>query len=110
MVLFGTIVNALLIIFGAFIGRFLHNIPERMKETVMYGIGLAVAAIGIQMTFASTQILIVIISIVLGAVVGEWIDLDDKVNRLGQWIESKMPKRKKGPGIAQGFVTATLIF
>ena len=110
MILFGSIVNALLIIFGAFIGRFLHNIPERMKETVMYGIGLAVAAIGIQMTFESTQILIVIISIVLGAVVGEWIDLDDKVNRLGQWIESKMPKRKKGPGIAQGFVTATLIF
>ena len=43
-----------------------------MKETVMYGIGLAVTAIGIQMTFESTQILIVIISIVLGAVLGEW--------------------------------------
>ncbi len=67
MVLFGTIINALLIIMGAFIGRFLHNIPERMKETVMYGIGLAVAVIGIQMTFESTQILIVIISIVIGA-------------------------------------------
>ena len=63
---------------GAIIGRFLHNIPERMKETVMYGIGLAVAVIGIQMTFESTQILIVIISIVIGAVIGEWIDLDEK--------------------------------
>ena len=51
MVLFGTIVNVILIVAGAFIGRFLHNIPERMKETVMYGIGLAVAVIGIQMTF-----------------------------------------------------------
>lgn len=110
MVLFGTIVNALLIIIGAFIGRFLHNIPERMKETVMYGIGLAVAVIGIQMSFESTQILIVIVSIVLGAVLGEWIDLDAKVNQLGQWIESKMPVSNKGPGIAQGFVTATLIF
>lgn len=110
MVLFGTVINALLIIIGAIIGRFLHNIPERMKETVMYGIGLAVAVIGIQMTFASTQILIVIISIVAGAVLGEWIDLDEKVNRLGHWIEKKMPKSSKGPGIAQGFVTATLIF
>lgn len=110
MVLFGTIVNALLIIIGAIIGRFLHNIPERMKETVMYGIGLAVAVIGIQMTFESTQILIVIISIVLGAVLGEWMDLDTKVNNLGHWIESKMPVSKEGPGIAQGFVTATLIF
>ncbi|KXH80588.1 DUF554 domain-containing protein [Sporosarcina sp. HYO08] len=110
MVLFGTIVNAILIVVGAIIGRFLHNIPERMKETVMYGIGLAVAVIGIQMTFESTQILIVIISIVLGAVIGEWMDLDQKINKLGHWIESKMPTKKEGPGIAQGFVTATLIF
>ncbi|MFJ7935433.1 DUF554 domain-containing protein [Sporosarcina sp. NPDC096371] len=110
MVLFGTIMNALLIVVGALIGRFLHNIPDRMKETVMYGIGLAVAIIGIQMTFESTQILIVIISIVLGAVIGEWMDLDAKINQLGQWLESKLPQKRKGPGIAQGFVTATLIF
>ena len=110
MVLFGTIVNAILIIIGAFIGRFLHNIPERMKETVMYGIGLAVAVIGIQMTFESTQVLIVIISIVFGAIIGEWMDLDQKVNALGHWIEKKMPVNRKGPGIAPGFVTATLIF
>ncbi|GKV57696.1 membrane protein [Sporosarcina sp. NCCP-2222] len=110
MILFGSITNALLIVLGAFIGRFLNNIPERMKETVMYGIGLAVTAIGIQMTFESTQILIVITSIVIGAVIGEWIDLDGKINRLGQWIEKKLPAKKEGPGIAQGFVTATLIF
>ncbi len=111
MVLFGTIVNTVLVIIGAIIGRFLYNIPEKMKETVMYGIGLAVMAIGIQMTFESTEILIVIISIVIGAVLGEWMDLDGKVNMLGKWIESKLPAGKKeGPGIAQGFVTATLIF
>lgn len=110
MILFGTFVNVLLILIGAFIGRFLHNIPEKMKETVMYGIGLAVVAIGLQMTFESTQILIVIVSIVIGAVLGEWIDLDAKVNKLGLWIESKMPVKQKGPGLAQGFVTATLIF
>ena len=81
MILFGTIVNTILIIVGVLIGRFLHNIPERMKETVMYGIGLSVAVIGIQMTFESNQILIVIISIVFGAVIGEWMDLDQKVNR-----------------------------
>lgn len=110
LVLFGSIVNIVLIIVGTLIGRFLSNIPERMKETVMYGIGLAVVAIGIQMTFESNQILIVIISIVLGAVVGEWIDLDGKINRLGKWLEVKLPSKKEGPGIAQGFVTATLIF
>jgi len=81
-----------------------------MKETVMYGIGLAVAVIGIQMTFESTQVLIVIISIVIGAVIGEWMDLDAKINRLGHWLERKMPLKKQGPSFAQGFVTATLIF
>jgi len=111
MVLFGTIVNTLLVIIGAIIGRFLHNIPERMKETMMYGIGIAVLVIGIQMTFASTEIVIVIISIVIGAIVGEWIDLDTKVNNLGKWIETKLPARKKdGTNIAQGFVNSTLIF
>ncbi|MHA6260975.1 DUF554 domain-containing protein [Sporosarcina sp. CAU 1771] len=110
MIILGTLINTILIIVGALLGRFLHSIPERMKETVMYGIALAVTVIGIQMTFESTQILIVIISIVLGAVLGEWMDLDTKINQLGLWIEKKLPARNGGAGIAQGFVTATLIF
>ncbi|WP_153721525.1 DUF554 domain-containing protein [Sporosarcina cascadiensis] len=110
MVLFGSLFNVLTIILGTLIGRFLHGIPERMKETIMYGIGLAVVAIGLQMTFATTQIVIVIVSIVIGAIIGEWMNLDGKINLLGQWIEGKLPAKKEGPGIAQGFVTATLIF
>lgn len=110
MILFGTIVNAVLIVIGAFIGRFLHNIPERMKETIMFSIGLAVLAIGIQMTFESTQFLIVIMSIAIGAVIGEWANIDTKINKLGQWVESKIPSRNNEISIAQGFVTATLIF
>jgi uncharacterized protein len=112
MVLFGTLVNALLIIVGTIIGRLLKNIPENMKQTVMYAIGLAVTVIGLQMGFESGQFLIVIISLVVGAVIGEWIDLDHQLNRFGQWLESKVGKNKKGENIsiAQGFVSATLIF
>ena len=112
MVLLGTLINALLIIVGTIIGRLLKNIPENMKQTVMYAIGLAVTVIGLQMGFESGQFLIVIISLVLGAVIGEWIDLDLQLNRLGQWLESKVGKNKKGENIsiAQGFVSATLIF
>ncbi|WP_153733040.1 DUF554 domain-containing protein [Sporosarcina obsidiansis] len=110
MILFGSLFNVLMIVGGTLIGRFLHGIPDRMKETIMYGIGLAVVAIGLQMTFQTTQIVIVIISIVIGAIIGEWIDLDQKINRLGQWLEGKLPVRKEGPGISQGFVTGTLIF
>lgn len=112
MVLLGTVINALLIIVGTIIGRLLKNIPENMKQTVMYAIGLAVTVIGLQMGFESGYFLIVIISLVFGAVIGEWIDLDAKLNRFGHWLESKVGKNKKGENIsiAQGFVSATLIF
>lgn len=110
MILFGSLFNVFTIIVGTLIGRFLYAIPERMKETIMYGIGMAVVAIGLQMTFETTQIVIVILSIVIGAILGEIIDLDQKVNQLGHWIERKLPIKKAGPGIAQGFVTATLFF
>ena len=112
MVLLGTLINALLIIVGTIIGRLLKNIPENMKQTVMYAIGLAVTVIGLQMGFESGQFLIVIISLVLGAVIGEWIDLDFQLNRFGHWLEAKVGKNKKGENIsiAQGFVSATLIF
>ena len=110
MVLLGSIINAVLIILGAIIGRFFQNIPETMKNTVLSIIGLAVALLGIQMGFESSNFIIIVVSLVVGAVIGEWIDLDKQLNRLGKWIESKFRKKKSDSNIAEGFVTATLIF
>jgi len=109
MVLLGTIVNGICIIIGTLLGRFLQFIPERMKETVMYGIGLAVIVLGLQMGFKSENFLIVIISLVIGAVLGEWWGWDDKLAALGKWLEKRIGTKGQGT-IAQGFVTATLIF
>ncbi|MDQ0220947.1 DUF554 domain-containing protein [Peribacillus cavernae] len=109
MVLLGTIVNGVLIIIGTLLGRVLHRIPQKMKDTVMYGIGLAVVVLGLQMGLKSQQYLIVILSLVIGAVIGEVIDLDAKLNLLGNWLERKLGS-KEGNSISQGFVTATLIF
>ncbi|MDN7228549.1 DUF554 domain-containing protein [Planococcus liqunii] len=111
MVLLGTLINAVLIVVGTLIGRALRNIPEKMKETVMYAIGLAVVVLGLQMGFESQNFIVVIISLVLGAVIGEWMNLDDKLNNFGHWLEDVMGAKKESKGsIAQGFVTATLIF
>lgn len=109
MVLMGTIINGICIIIGTILGRFLQSIPEKMKETVMYGIGLAVIVLGLQMGFKSENFLIVIISLVVGAVLGEWWKLDDKLAAVGRWLEKRMGGGGTG-SIAQGFVTATLIF
>src|SRR3954467_15445362 len=110
MFLLGSIVNSVLIIAGSLIGRLFNQIPEKTKSTVMYAIGLAVMVLGLQMGLKSENFLIVILSLVIGAVLGEIWALEDKLNKLGMWLERKLgPSTGKG-SIAEGFVTATLIF
>ncbi|CAH2714648.1 putative membrane protein YdfK [Neobacillus rhizosphaerae] len=109
MFLLGTLVNGLLIIVGTLIGKMLNRIPEGMKVTVMYAIGLSVMVLGLQMGLKSENFLIVIISLVVGAVAGELLKLEDKLNDLGQWLENKVGSNGNG-SISEGFVTATLIF
>lgn len=110
MVLLGTLINAVLIVVGTLIGRALRNIPEKMKETVLYAIGLAVVVLGLQMGFESQNFVVVIVSLVIGTVIGEWMDLDKMLNNFGHWIEEKLGAKESKGSIAQGFVTATLIF
>lgn len=109
MFLLGTLVNGGLIVIGTLLGRLLHRIPEGMKTTVMYGISLSVMALGLQMGLKSENFLIVILSLVTGAVFGEIMQLEEKLTRLGKWLEKKMGSNGRG-SISEGFVTATLIF
>jgi uncharacterized membrane protein YqgA involved in biofilm formation len=108
-VLLGTIVNGICIILGTLLGKLFTRIPDKTKETVMKVIGLAVFLLGAQMGFKSNEFLIVIISLVLGAVIGEWLDLDRILNNIGIWIEKKVGTGQHG-SVSRGFVTATLIF
>ncbi|WML50376.1 DUF554 domain-containing protein [Neobacillus sp. PS3-34] len=109
MFLLGTLVNGALIIVGTLLGKLLHRIPEGMKKTVMYAIGLSVIVLGLQMGMKSGNFLIVILSLVIGAVIGELLALEEKLNSLGGWLEKKIGSNGKG-SISEGFVTATLIF
>ena len=110
MVLLGSFLNALFIVIGAFVGRLFKNIPESMQQTVMVIIGLVVAVLGIQMGMESSNFIVIVVSLVVGTVIGEWLDLDGKFNRFGLWVESLFGKRAQKGTIAQGFVTASLIF
>ena len=58
MVLLGALVNGACILIGSILGRFLQHIPEKIKETVMSGIGLAVMVLGLQMGFKSDNSLL----------------------------------------------------
>jgi len=113
VVLLGALINALLIMAGSLVGRIFKNIPESMKTTVLSIIGLAVALLGIKMGFESDNFIILMISLVVGTVIGEWLDLDKQMNRIGQWVESLFSKNRTDDNqvsIAEGFVTASLIF
>ena len=110
MVLFGTIVNALLIVIGSIIGMFFTRIPDKYKETVMHGIGLAVILIGLQMAFSTDNIVIVLISLLFGAITGEFLRIEDALNRLGLWLGSKFTTKDDTISVSQGFITGTMIF
>lgn len=109
MILLGTLVNAAAIVVGSLLGCLLTRIPESIRKTVMQGIGLAVIVLGLKMSLQSENFLLVIVSIVLGAILGEVMGIEKRLNQLGQWLEKKLGGGKEG-GIANGFVTATLVY
>lgn len=104
----GTIVNAIAIVIGGVVGTLLrHGIPERMKETLMQGISLAVAVIGISMGLQTKDFLVVIGALVLGGVVGEWLRIEDGLTSLGHSLEARV---KTEGGVAKGFIAASLVY
>jgi uncharacterized protein len=109
--LLGTIVNTLAIIIGGIFGLlFGHALPEKMKSTVIQGIGLAVLLIGISMAIQTKNPLVIIASLVIGGIIGEWIDIELRLKNLGQWLENRISKEGKESGFTKAFVTASLIY
>ncbi len=105
----GTIVNSAAVLVGAVGGLILkRGIPPKFQHTIMQGLALAVGLIGLQMAFKTQNILIVILSLIIGAVVGEAIDIDKWLSRLGDWITLKLGKRYGNAG--EGFITASLVY
>jgi uncharacterized protein len=108
MILTGTIVNVAAICAGALVGRYAGRfIPNRMRQTVMVGLGLAVLLIGLQLALKSNQPMIVIGSLILGGVLGELLQIEARLESFGMWLQGRFV----GAGnIAEGFVAASLLF
>ncbi|MDX8045457.1 DUF554 domain-containing protein [Gracilibacillus sp. S3-1-1] len=109
MVLLGTLVNGLAIIIGTVIGLIFTNIPEKIKTTALQGIGLVIVLIGIQMAIQADNIILILLSILVGAIIGAGVQLEDKLNLVGQKLEKRF-NEKGDSNITEGFITATLIF
>jgi uncharacterized membrane protein YqgA involved in biofilm formation len=107
----GAVVNFFLVVLGTLIGLlFKKGIPEKLQNALMTGMAFCVLYIGVTGLFEKgANILVMIVCFAVGAVIGELIDLDKQVNRLGKKIENRFSKNSNSK-IAEGFVTATLLF
>ena len=106
----GVLVNVLTVVVGSVVGLILKKqIPERLTGAVMTAIGLCTIAIGVMGIIKGQNQLVMIISMVLGAVVGTLIDIDGKLQKIGDKLQKKSGSGEKST-FSQGFVTASLLF
>lgn len=106
----GTLVNVAAIIAGGTIGRCIKKgIQDRYKTTIMQAISLSVVLIGVRSALGATDLLGVILCMAIGSLLGEAMQIEDKIEALGNQVEKRFGQ-KNGSGFSKGFVTASLVF
>jgi len=107
----GVLVNVITVIIGSCVGLlFKKGIPERVSNAAMTGLGACTLYIGISGSLCGENVLILIASIVLGVITGTLLGIDSAINRLARKAEEKFKKGTEQISIAEGLVTATLLF
>lgn len=105
----GVWVNGLAVVLGGLLGCLLRGgMKEKYSQTINYGLALCVIIIGIGGALKTNEMLAMIISVVVGSALGELLRIEDGINRLGEWAQSKLSKGDTG--FAAGFVNASLLF
>lgn len=103
--------NTATVLIGSALGLLLKKgIPERVSKAVMVAIGLCTVYIGIDGALSGSNTIVLIVSMVLGTIVGTLIDIDEKINRVGEYFEKKMKRSDGKTTIAEGFMTGSLLF
>ena len=117
--MFGVIVNSLAIICGGVLGLIINKgIPKRLDKSIMDGLALVVTYMGISGALKGDNPLYVIISMTVGIIIGELIDIDNLLNKLGSYLDKKFAKKNistsdevnKENKISKGFVSSSLLF
>jgi uncharacterized membrane protein YqgA involved in biofilm formation len=106
----GTLINAAAVLLGGSIGLLLKGrIPQKFADNIIRAIALCVCIIGTRGAIKGDPMLLVI-SLVLGAAVGEFLRIEDGLNKFGQWLQKKMSRQDEKSTFSEGFVVATLLF
>lgn len=119
----GTIMNVAAILIGATIGLLIKGgFSKRFEQTVTGAIGLCTIFIGISGALAGMLVvtetgietkdtMVMIASLIAGALLGEWIDIEKRLEHLGEWCKTRVPKGMGGSGsFVEAFVTSSLLF
>ena len=107
----GVIVNVITVLIGSLVGLlFKKGIPEKVSKAAMIGLGACTLYIGISGSLCGENVLLLIAAVVLGAICGTLLDIDGAINRLAEKVENKFKKEGKKASVAEGLVSATLLF
>lgn len=111
----GTFINVATVLLGGLLGLFLGaRVPERLKATIVAGMGLFTAAIGMQMFLKTGNAIIVLGALLIGALLGEWWGIEDALQALGEKLERRFggsaAESDASSRFVRGFLTTSLLF
>ena len=105
----GPLVNGIVIIICALVGKFLvRGLPVRFEEIIKKAIGLSIMYIGVSGALENQRVMLLIISMVAGSIIGEWINIDKGMFNVGIWVEKRLGFAEGN--FSKGFVTASILF
>lgn len=110
----GTLINTVTVIVGSLIGLFIgQRLNENTQKTVLHGLGLVTLVVAMSNALTTQNILIPLFAIAIGAILGEWLQIEERLDGLGKWLERRFGARlgESDEGrIVRGFVTASLVY
>jgi uncharacterized membrane protein YqgA involved in biofilm formation len=105
----GTLINAIAILVGGALGLlFRKGFPERVSQTALQVMGLFSMVVGLTMAIQGKELILVLISLALGAILGELINIEGRLDRLGSSLEKRLQLKEKSS--AKGFIYTSLLF
>ena len=109
----GTIINVVTIVIGSLLGVFFGTkLPDRLRQTVVSGLGLFVLAYGVATFLESNNEIMVLGGILIGVLLGEWWKIEDGLQHVGGLLERLVTKTPSGSEskFVRGFFSASLLF
>ncbi len=110
----GTIINTITVIIGGILGLFFGSkLPEKIRNAVVSVLGLFTLAMGVQMFLKTSNSLVVLVSLLVGTVLGEWWRIEAGLERFGDSLKTRFTRVFQGQDLSrfvEGFLTASILF